>query len=55
MTPIHCACINPNTKYLEKLLTVEPDHNIEDKGARRPIHYAAACEETGPLELLLKK
>lgn len=55
MTPLHCACINPNTKYLEKLLAVEPDINLEDKSGRRPIHYAAACETTGPLELLIKK
>ncbi|OWF45703.1 Poly(ADP-ribose) polymerase pme-5 [Mizuhopecten yessoensis] len=55
MTPLHCACINPNIKYLEKLLSVEPDINLEDKGGRRPIHYAASCESTAPLELLIKK
>ncbi|XP_033735456.1 poly [ADP-ribose] polymerase tankyrase-like [Pecten maximus] len=55
MTPLHCACINPNTKYLEKLLSVEPDINLEDKSGRRPIHYAAGCESTAPLELLIKK
>ncbi|KAK3092730.1 hypothetical protein FSP39_006660 [Pinctada imbricata] len=54
MTPIHCACINPNAKYLEKLLAVEPDYNLEDKYGRKPIHYAAACEGTAPLETLLK-
>ncbi|XP_060068797.1 poly [ADP-ribose] polymerase tankyrase-like [Ylistrum balloti] len=55
MTPLHCACINPNTKYLEKLLSVEPDISLEDKSGRRPIHYAAACESIAPLELLIKK
>ncbi|XP_061174017.1 poly [ADP-ribose] polymerase tankyrase-like isoform X2 [Saccostrea echinata] len=55
MTPMHCACINPNVKYLEKLLAVEPDYTIEDKYGRRPVHFAAACQGTGPLELLLKK
>jgi ankyrin repeat protein len=52
---MHCACINPNVKYLEKLLAIEPDYTIDDKYGRKPIHFAAACKGTGPLELLLKK
>ena len=55
MTPLHCACINPNKKYLERLLSIEPDLNLEDKKGRKPIHYAACCQGTGPLEVLLKK
>lgn len=55
VNPMHCACINPNVKYLEKLLSVEPDYTIEDKYGRKPIHFAAACQGTGPLELLLQK
>lgn len=55
INPMHCACINPNVKYLEKLLSVEPDYTIEDKYGRKPIHFAAACQGTGPLELLLQK
>ncbi|XP_052057851.1 poly [ADP-ribose] polymerase tankyrase-like isoform X2 [Mytilus californianus] len=55
MTPLHCACINPNKKYLERLLSIEPDINLEDKKGRKPIHYAATCQGTGPLEVLLKK
>ncbi|XP_078315747.1 poly [ADP-ribose] polymerase tankyrase-like isoform X2 [Crassostrea virginica] len=55
INPMHCACINPNAKYLEKLLSVEPDYTIEDKYGRKPIHFAAACQGTAPLELLLKK
>ncbi|CAH1779903.1 unnamed protein product [Owenia fusiformis] len=55
MTPLHCAAINPNTKYLSKLLSIFPDHNLCDMDQRRPIHYAAACEGKGPLELLLNR
>ncbi|CAF4971072.1 unnamed protein product, partial [Rotaria socialis] len=53
MTPIHCAAINPNAKYLKQLLTIAPEVNIPDKRNRRPIHYAAVSEGTEPLEYLL--
>ncbi|CAD5123349.1 DgyrCDS11707 [Dimorphilus gyrociliatus] len=55
ITPIHCACINPNPVYLKKLLSVLPDINITDDRSTRPIHYAAACEGPGPIELLLNR
>ena len=55
ITPIHCAAINPNAKYLTRLLGVLPEYNLPDKQNRRPIHYAAACSGTGPLEYLLKR
>ncbi|XP_064623807.1 poly [ADP-ribose] polymerase tankyrase-like [Lineus longissimus] len=55
VTPLHCAAINPNVKYLTKLLTILPEYNIMDKNHWRPIHYAAACEGPGPLELLLSR
>ena len=55
ITPLHCAAINPNVKYLTRLLTVEPDVNLMDRAHRRPIHYAAACTGTKPLEFLLAK
>lgn len=55
MTPIHCAAINPNSKYLEQLLAACPEFNLEDGGKWRPIHYAAVCEGTEPLEYLLKQ
>jgi len=54
ITPIHFACINPNTKMLEFLLTKAPEYSIADYKMRKPIHYAAACESPEPLELLLK-
>lgn len=55
ITPLHCAAINPNIKYLQTLVGVEPDINIVDKWQRRPIHYAAACVSSAPLEYLLEK
>jgi len=53
VTPLHCACINPNTKYLETLFTMEPNVNLTDLLNRKLMHYAAACTSSGPLELLL--
>ncbi|CAF3484731.1 unnamed protein product [Rotaria sordida] len=55
ITPIHCAAINPNAKYLKQLLNTMPEYNILDKYERRPIHFAAACEGSDPLEYLLSK
>ncbi|XP_025104527.1 LOW QUALITY PROTEIN: tankyrase-like protein [Pomacea canaliculata] len=55
ITPLHCAAINPNVKYLKALLTIEPDITLMDRSHKRLIHYAAVCEGTGPLEFLLQK
>ena len=53
ISPLHCAAINPNPEFLKEFLRVTPDYNITDKRGRRPIHFAAACESTGPLKVLL--
>ncbi|XP_038073028.1 poly [ADP-ribose] polymerase tankyrase-like [Patiria miniata] len=55
ITPLHCAAINPNPKILAKLLSIVPNYFEPDDIGFLPIHYAAACEGSGPLELLLKK
>ncbi|XP_019636541.1 PREDICTED: uncharacterized protein LOC109479112 [Branchiostoma belcheri] len=55
ITPLHCAAINPNPKYLQKLLAVCPEFGLTDRTGRKPIHYAAACEGSGPLEFLLSR
>ena len=55
ITPIHCAAINPNFKYLQALLDAGGDINLMDRNMRRPIHYAAACESDGPLNLLIER
>ena len=49
ITPLHCACINPNPKYLKALLEVGADYNVIDEDLRKPIHYAAACVGPEPL------
>lgn len=55
MTPLHLACINPNPDVLRQLLEVNSDLNVLDTEMRRPIHYAAACENSLTLQLLLEK
>ncbi|CAF0785252.1 unnamed protein product [Brachionus calyciflorus] len=55
ITPIHCACINPNVKYLKTLLSITQDFDIPDKKQRRPVHYAAVCEDPTPLEYLITR
>ncbi|CAF1574984.1 unnamed protein product [Rotaria sp. Silwood1] len=55
VTPIHCAAINPNAKYLKQLLAIVSEFNLADKQDRKPIHYAAACEGPESLEYLLSK
>ncbi|VDM39831.1 unnamed protein product [Toxocara canis] len=55
ITPIHTAAINPNIAYLKALIAVEPNFNIPDAQNWFTIHYAAVCEGTGPLKLLLDK
>ena len=55
ITPIHCAAINPNPKILEALFDVSPEFSIPDDKLRKPVHYAAACEGPGPLELLINR
>jgi hypothetical protein len=32
-----------------------PEYNILDKCERRPIHFAAACEGSEPLEYLISR
>ena len=50
MTPLHCACINPNENVLKQLLTVSSEAiSVTDNELRRPVHYAAACSSPGPL------
>ena len=55
VTPFHLACINPNSEILETLMKQCTDVNVMDTLLRKPIHYAAACETSDNLELLLAK
>ncbi|CDW57769.1 PARP and WGR and Ank 2 domain containing protein [Trichuris trichiura] len=53
ITPLLCACINPNTHILEELIASEPEWNHVDEQKFGPLHYAMACKTSGPLEVLL--
>jgi ankyrin repeat protein len=55
ITTVHCAAINPNPEFLGALLEITNELSIMDEIMRKPVHYAATCVGTGPLELLLKK
>ena len=54
VAPTHCACINPNEKYLQAFLNIDPNVQLMDAQNRKPVHYAAVCEGPKPLELLIK-
>lgn len=55
MTPMHFACINPDSSVLEQVLAVNGDIHMTDSQMRKPIHYAAACANSGNLKLLIDK
>lgn len=55
MTPLHFACINPNSSVLEQLLKVNGDLAMMDMNMRKPIHFAAVCETPDNLKLLIQK
>jgi ankyrin repeat protein len=53
ITPLHCACINPNPKFLKALMETGPELQTVDTDLKRPVHYAGACEGPEPLKLLI--
>ena len=55
ITPLHLACINPNKSVLSTLLEQNNDINVMDQQNYKPIHYAAACSDPGPMQVLLEK
>ena len=55
ITPLHCACINPNTGPLEAMFRISPDLSMADTDQRKLVHYAAACSDVGALEFLCEK
>ena len=55
ITPIHTACLNPITKALEEVYMAYPNIYVADSNGRKPVHYAAVCSGTGPLQFLLDK
>ena len=55
VTPVHLACINPNSKILEEVLKNGGETEYQDNMGRKPISYAATCKGSGPLKLLIDK
>jgi ankyrin repeat protein/predicted DNA-binding WGR domain protein len=55
ISPIHCACLNPNAEILKHILTCNPEYLNMDDCMRKPVHYAACCESVEPLKYLLSK
>ena len=54
LSPLHCACINPNPEILKTLLKISPIFSLPDKNRRNLVHYAAANENPDVLRFLLK-
>ena len=53
MTPMHVVCINPDVSFIKKMVELGGDWNILDDLNRKPLHYAACCKESGPLNYLI--
>ena len=53
ITPIHCAAINPNPEILKSLLESSQEFSVPDEKQKKPVHYAAVCEDDGPLKHLI--
>lgn len=55
VTPIHIACINPNTEILDQMLITSQEFAVLDDMMRKPIHYAACSPSVNNLKLLVEK
>jgi ankyrin repeat protein len=55
ITPIHCACLNPNSEVLKHILSVNPEYQSLDIQMRKPVHYAACCRSPEPLKFLVSQ
>jgi ankyrin repeat protein/predicted DNA-binding WGR domain protein len=55
VSPIHCACLNPNADALKHLLTVNPEFQNMDQRMRKPIHYAACSASVQALQYLISQ
>src|SRR5687767_2589077 len=56
ITPMHFAALNPNTNYLKQLFEIAPEAlQCDDDQQRKPVHFAAVCSSTAPLEFLASK
>ena len=55
ITPLHCACINPNPNVLRYFLKIGDDVGVYDEMLRKPVHFAACSPSTGNLKVLIEK
>ncbi len=55
VTPIHCAAINPETKYLRELIDGSGGNGdqVQDTRNRKPVHFAAVCSTSDNLKYLI--
>jgi ankyrin repeat protein len=55
ITPIHCAAINPNTRYMKELIENSVGGaTVVDSGGRKPIHFAAVCSTSDNIKCLIQ-
>lgn len=52
ITPMHCACINPDTRAMEFFIEKAEDLHVYDLNLRKPVHYAACSPSTANLQVL---
>ncbi len=55
ISPLHCACLNPNGEVIKFLLGINPEYQNIDNEMRKLVHYAACCETDGPLQALIQQ
>ena len=55
ITPMHCACINPNPLALKHFIDVGDDLYVYDLELRKPVHYAACSRTPENLKVLQSK
>ena len=55
ITPLHCACINPNPHVLRYFLKIGDDVGVYDEMLRKPVHFAACSPSTENLKVLIEK
>ena len=54
LSPMHCACANPDATALKRLFAVCPDVNLADRQQRKLVHYAAGAAGLSPLRFLVE-
>ena len=54
LTPLHFAALNPSQSVIGAMLKQNNDFNVVDTHGNKPIHYAAICSGSGPLQALIE-